>query len=225
MSAQDWIDTKNKYLSGVGAFTLEYWVKPEGRSAWPGRIGIVGQNDDVEYGFISPNTIQIWTPTGGSLDTPYTFPDGEWHHVATIGDGRNIRNYYNGILVGTGGTTTSNYGPTGAYNVHIGGGGVFDATGNYFQGQIDELAIFDKAIPAERILAHFKAGKEGGVIEEEAPRFTGITMAANQITIAWEGSATLEEAPAVTGPWTASHNQNNPQTLSPTGIKFYRLRQ
>lgn len=148
----DWIDTKNQYFSGLGAFTLEYWVKPDGRADFPNRIGVVGQNDDIEYGFINPNTIQIWTPSGGSLDTAYSFPDGEWHHIATIGDGTRLRMYYDGKLVGTGGSATSDYGPIGTYFVHIGGGGVFDVTGNYFKGQLDEVAIFDKAIAAERIV-------------------------------------------------------------------------
>ena len=39
---------------------------------------------------------------------------------------------------GTGGTATTSYGAS-IYNVHIGGGGVFDATGNYFNGNIDEV--------------------------------------------------------------------------------------
>ena len=38
---------------------------------------------------------------------------------------------------------------------------VYDGTGNFFTGDIDEVAIFDKAIPADRIAQHYKAGKEG----------------------------------------------------------------
>jgi hypothetical protein len=72
---QDWVDTKVPYLQGLGAFTLEYWVKPTDRQNQGTRIGIVGQNDAIEYGFISPTTIQIWTPNGGALDTPYSFAD------------------------------------------------------------------------------------------------------------------------------------------------------
>ncbi|MFO1497738.1 MAG: LamG-like jellyroll fold domain-containing protein [Verrucomicrobiota bacterium] len=134
---QEWIDTKNRYLDHRAAFSLEYWVRPVGRTnggvaVWPGRVGIVGQNDAIEYGFISPGTIQIWTPApnSGSLDTPYNFPDDEWHHVATIADGTAIRTYYDGALQGTSTGNNTDYGSS-IYNVHIGGGGVFDATGNY----------------------------------------------------------------------------------------------
>ena len=226
-----WIDTQKQFLNNLAAFSLEYWVKPANRVSDPAafgtRIGLVGQNDAVEYGFINQTTVQIWSAGGGSLDTAYTFPDGEWHHIATIADGKSIKNYYDGVLVGTGGTTTANYGSS-TFNVHIGGGGVYDATGNFFSGQFDEVAIFDKAIPADRIAAHFKAGKEGGEAPEPVgeARFTQISFAGGQVTMQWEGTATLEEATQITGPWTTSANQTSPQTVAPTGAnKFFRLRQ
>jgi hypothetical protein len=224
-----WVDAQNQFLQGLGAFSLEYWVRPSGGrledpSLWGTRIGIVGQNDAIEYGFIDQNTIQIWTPGGGALDTDYPYPDDEWHHVATIASGTDIRNYFDGELVGTGGTATANYG-TSAFNVHIGGGGVFDGTGNFFIGQIDEVAIFDKAIPAERIRAHFRAGKEGGVVEEEQPEFTGITLSGGNVIISWTGGGTLESAPDATGPWAAVTGATSPHTAQATGTAtFYRLR-
>ncbi len=160
-----WVDAQQQLLNGLASFSLEYWVKPKNRASDPTafgtRIGIVGQNDAVEYGFINQTTIQIWTPGGGSLDTTYSFPDETWHHVATIADGKSIKNYFDGKFINQITQTSANYGSS-TYNVHVGGGGAFDATGNFFTGEIDEVAIFTKAIPADRIAAHYKAGKEGG---------------------------------------------------------------
>ena len=159
-----WVDTHTQFLQDLPSFSLEYWVAPGNRVADPTtfgtRIGIVGQNDAIEYGFIDQNNIQIWTPNGGSLNTAYSFPDKEWHHVATIASGTDIKTYYDGVLQSTTSASTTDYG-TSTYNVHIGGGGVFDATGNWFTGGIDEVAIFDRAIPAERIAQHYQAGKTG----------------------------------------------------------------
>jgi hypothetical protein len=223
-----WVDTQRQLLNGLGAFTLEYWVRPVGRTnelgtvVWATRVGIVGQNDAIEYGFIDWNTIQIWTPGGGALDTDYPFADGEWHHIATIASGTNIQNFFDGRLVGTGGGRTANYG-TSSYNVHIGGGGVFDVSGNFFTGQIDEVAIFNKAIPAARIAAHYQAGKSGGE-DPTQPRFTRFSLAGGQWTIQWDILAILEEATNLNGPWTVSANQANPQTRPATGIQFLRLR-
>jgi hypothetical protein len=51
-----WVDTRNQFLEGRSAFTPEYWVAPTNRSSFPGRIGIIGQNDAAEYGLIDANT-------------------------------------------------------------------------------------------------------------------------------------------------------------------------
>lgn len=52
------------------------------------------------------------------------------------------------------------------------------------------------------------------------------THSGGNVTISWTGSGTLEEAALVTGPWSASANQNNPQTVPATGGgKFYRIHQ
>ncbi len=225
---QLWVDAQLQLLNNLPAFSLEYWVKPKNRVADPAtfgnRIGIVGQNDAIEYGFINPNTIQIWTPGGGSLDTTYSFPDETWHHVATIADGRSIKNYFDGKFINEVRQTASNYGSS-TYNVHVGGGGAFDATGNHFTGEIDEVAIFNKAIPAERIAAHFKAGKEGGSIAAE-PAALGVARSATGITITWDGGGTLESATSVTGPWTTVAGAASPYTTATAAAAtYYRVSQ
>ncbi|HTL17309.1 MAG TPA: LamG-like jellyroll fold domain-containing protein [Patescibacteria group bacterium] len=228
--ASRWVDTRNQFLQDQSAFTLEYWVAPTNRVSFPGRVGIVGQNDAVEYGFIDANTIQVWTPNGGSLNTSFSFPDGEWHHVATIADGSSIHTYYDGVLKGSAVRSTSDYGSS-VYNVHIGGGGVFDSFGNWFHGRIDEVAIFDRAIPASRVAEHYRAGKSGGLlltnqaVTPVASRFTSIALVGNQVALQWFGTGQLEEASDLTGPWSLSGSQGNPQVVpSSGGRRFYRLR-
>jgi hypothetical protein len=48
----------------------------------------------------------------------------------------------------------------------------------------------------------------------------------SSVTISWVGNgAILQQAPSVTGPWTTSSNQNNPQTRTVTSgsAAFFRL--
>ena len=232
-----WVDTRNQYLQGLGAFTLEYWVAPTNRSTFPGRVGLVGQNDAIEYGFIDANDIQIWTPNGGSLNTTYSFADSEWHHVATIADGTTLKTYYDGKLIGTAGNATTSYG-TSAYNVHIGGGGVFDPNGNYFQGNMDEVAIFNKAIPAARVAEHYSAGKNGGVLTISgavtptlnAPKpVLTLSGSANTLTISWTpAGGVLQSTPALNGAstiWTTLGGNNPTNITIGTGNSFYRVQQ
>ena len=239
-----WVDSKVQYLQGLKAFSLEYWVQPTNRVADPTtfgtRIGLVGQNDAIEYGFIDQNTIQIWTPNGGSLNSVYSFPDNEWHHVATIADGTALKTYYDGVLVATGGSAVTGNGGygTSAFNVHIGGGGVFDASGNYFIGNIDEVAVFDKAIPAARIAEHFNAGKSGGVITQSGvvtPPIggTGPTLSfsrtGNTLTISWTpAGGTLQSTTALNGAstiWTDVGPANPANITISSGSSYYRVQQ
>jgi hypothetical protein len=58
-----------------------------------------------------------------------------------------------------------------------------------------------------------------------APVFAVPTLVGGQVRISWTGSGTLQEAPAITGPWTTAASQTNPQNVTPTGtMKFYRIR-
>jgi Chitobiase/beta-hexosaminidase C-terminal domain len=56
-------------------------------------------------------------------------------------------------------------------------------------------------------------------------QFTQASINSGQFTLQWTGNGVLLESTNVTGPWTVSANQNNPQTVGVTGMKFYRLRQ
>jgi hypothetical protein len=142
-------------LSGRSAFTIGGWIKP---AATPGnRIGLFGQNDAIEFGFISGATIQCWTPSGGSVNVEYPFPMNSWHHVVAVGDGANIRIYFDGTLAGTGGSAAANYGNS-SFPFNIGGGGIFDADGNFFNGQIDEVVVYHRALSAAEVQTLYQGG-------------------------------------------------------------------
>lgn len=56
-------------------------------------------------------------------------------------------------------------------------------------------------------------------------KFIQASVNSGQITLQWIGNGTLLESTNVTGPWTVSANQNNPQTVPVSEMMFYRLRQ
>jgi hypothetical protein len=48
----------------------------------------------------------------------------------------------------------------------------------------------------------------------------------NNITLSWTGSGKLQEAAVITGPWTDTASQTNPQTVPVSGTaRFYRIKQ
>jgi PKD repeat protein len=134
-------------LSDRSAFTLTAWIRPRATAAFQ---GIVGQNDAIELGFISPGNIHLRTSGGGKLTVPYPFAMNEWHHLAATGDGERIRVYYDGVLAGLASSPTSSYGASG-HPLRFGGGGIFEDSWGAFHGTIDDVRVFDAALSVESI--------------------------------------------------------------------------
>jgi hypothetical protein len=83
-------------------------------------------------------------------------------------------------------------------------------TGSWYFG-LDNLAFYNGPAP-----------ETGG---GPAAKLT-IASIAGTATLSWTGTGTLEEATSLTGNWTTSANQANPQAVQTTGAaKFYRIRQ
>jgi hypothetical protein len=143
------------FFNNLSGFTVAGWVNP---AATPGsRIGLFGQNDCVEFGFINGFTIELWTPGGGSMQVNYPHPINTWHHVAAVANGSNLRVFIDGVQAGSGGTVTASYGSSSS-GFNIGGGGVQDATGNFFNGRLDEVVAYHRALSDTEIQNLFRAG-------------------------------------------------------------------
>ncbi len=141
------------------------------------RAGLFGQNDVCEFGFhgLGPDNlaqIGIWTPRGAAFLNQSNIQAGVWYLVAAIGDGTNVSlrlvstNGGGGFQVlqaNTPHTATTNYGSS-PYSFRIGGGGILDATGNYFTGLIDEVAVYNRALSVGELSDLFGAALTGGVL-------------------------------------------------------------
>ena len=105
----------------------------------------------MEFGFSDSTDIQIWTPYG-SVTVNYPFANNTWHYILAVGGNGQISLYLDGVLAGTSAASGSNFGES-DFDFNIGGGGVFDPTGNYFKGQIDEVAVWFRALATNEITA------------------------------------------------------------------------
>jgi hypothetical protein len=148
------VSTVNGLLNSTPAFTLIGWMRRATDQA--SRTGLWGQNDLVEFGYINNNTLEAWTDNGLDL-SPNPIPNEQWAQLAIVSSGSPgvITMYVNGAAA-----LSRNHviPPDNNFGFNIGGGGVFDVTGNFFNGQIDELAVFNKALPAERICSLYLTG-------------------------------------------------------------------
>jgi autotransporter-associated beta strand protein len=133
-------------------YTIEAWVMSPGPQN--NRSGIAGQNDAYEFGMRDGSNIELWNPGSGAFVAPY--PTGEWFHVVATGDGSTRRVYVNGVEVASDADAVTDYGNSGFF-FNIGGRGIQDAGNNAFNGFIDEVALYDKALAAADILRHYDA--------------------------------------------------------------------
>lgn len=159
-SGTRYISSASGLMNNKNAFTFSGWIKPTATQT--DRTGLWGQNDCIEFGFITGSQIQIWTPNGGSAAASYSFPINEWHHVVAVGDGGSLKIFYDGVLQVTGGSATANYGSS-SYAFNIGGGGIFDTSGNQFVGDIDEVAVWYRALSDAEVLQLYQNSFGGSI--------------------------------------------------------------
>jgi chitodextrinase len=174
------------------AMTLEAWVNPApGASQW--RDVIYKGNDNY---FLESSSFNAGQPGGGGtfggqdviVYGPAALPANTWTHVAMTYNGATIRFYVNGVEVASGPKTGSI--ATSANPLEIGGDGIW---GQYFQGLIDEVRVYNVALTAQQIQADMNAPVTPPGPDTEPPTAPGTLTAtgvsASQINLSW-GPAT-----------------------------------
>jgi chitodextrinase len=133
-------------LDLTSGMTLEAWVRPTAAGSWrtvvtkeqPGNLvyGLFSDSDSAQAaGIVSVGPLQDIVR---STSAP---PLSAWTHLATTYDGAYQRLYVNGVAVASRPLTGSMPNSGGA--LRIGGNNVW---GEWFQGQIDELRIYNRAL-------------------------------------------------------------------------------
>ena len=140
-------------------FTLDTWVKP-------GRLpnifqAIISKNITPRPPglWVFGDKVQVWFDPGGfQAESTTGLTLNQWHHLAATYDGAEVNIYINGSLDvsdPTAVTPATNTKPL-----------VFGSLGDnsrFFQGLIDEVEIFNRALSAAEIRAIFDAGSAGKV--------------------------------------------------------------
>ena len=112
--------------------------------------------------------------TGGHRTGSVAVNDGEWHHIAIVfAAGGNITSatiYVDGVE-DTGGSSTSRAVDTASsIDVLIGKGAAGGAT--HFDGAIDDIRIYSRALTAQDINALVLLGDQGAILQPETHALT-----------------------------------------------------
>ncbi len=167
-------ETTSSLLNNRDQFSVIGWFNTPAQLQ-QNRAGLFGQNDVCEFGFHGTATLEaqqvgVWTPRAGAYISVTNIVPDQWYLIAAVGNGTSIHLYLvstnDGVTVLQASATHSaadDYGNS-SYPFRIGGGGILDATDNYFTGLIDEVAVFDRALTADELAGLLATAVTGSAV-------------------------------------------------------------
>jgi lysophospholipase L1-like esterase len=171
------------------SFSIEYWMKSTSGAS----------GNDVIVGRQGPTNPHIWVgvadsgdqalfvvldsggSNGGNGDWPYggaDITDGQWHHVVAVKDSTHLRIYVDGSEKDSVAKSYPNgFGSTTDLNI-----GYLNLGGHYrYEGLLDEVAIYNRALTSTEVAEHWAAGLVGegycGSVSTIVPNCVGDTQA------------------------------------------------
>jgi hypothetical protein len=147
----------NYDFAGLAPFTLEAWVNPTALDTAFHSIITKWQQPPVNFGYelyyqndkvtFSREPVVVASEVCAS----HGLVAGVYTHIVVTFDGASIRLYFNGAQVNVTGSTTVLDDNAQPFQIAAGNNRAF------FDGTIDEVAVYDTALSAERINAHYVA--------------------------------------------------------------------
>lgn len=145
------------------AITVEAVIRPDsvagGRDIVGRRYNGNALNECWQFRVLDGGKLDLFFVAGGTYYTSYqsasSLSAGQTYHVAATWDGSNVRLYINGVLDGTHAhTAIPNNGST---KLRIGWSAFGSPFEEYWDGRIDEVAVYGTALSGARITAHYDA--------------------------------------------------------------------
>lgn len=172
-------------------FTIEFWMRASDQQPVGSALAGLVTSDwfGIEIGDAPPRQgIHLYISTDGGATFPTTsdvngaglvFPSGEWHHIAGTYDGAAIRLFLDGKVVGEATPVTGTVSSMTEYGfVSIGSeSGVArcpQCADRFFKGEIDEVAIYERALTPAEIKAIHSSGVEGKCPNSTPPHFFNV---------------------------------------------------
>ncbi|WP_211360494.1 carboxypeptidase regulatory-like domain-containing protein [Geobacter argillaceus] len=162
--ASDYVAIGNLYgRFPNNAFTVEGWVKASGTGA--GGINIIagGAGAWADYGIglindqLMATTVNKNTQVGYYAKSGSTVQTGTWYHVAGTYDGNWLKLYVNGELKNT--VYAEWVQNNGSVDFWLGGG---QCCSNYnYNGLLDDIALYNRALSASEVTSRYNAGLSG----------------------------------------------------------------
>ena len=164
--ADDYLSINYRSAFNPVNFTVSFWARPDGGSGY--RSPVTSRNDagGITKGYLAylnpSNHWEFWVGTGSGAWAPIDAGPAvmnQWTHIAATfnatSSGGGVHNgvlsvYINGVLAGQ---QLTNYMPNDGRRLTIGAGA--DGAQFFFNGDVDEVRVFDVALDAADIVEEF----------------------------------------------------------------------
>jgi hypothetical protein len=159
-----WVASRDSF-SNASAFSVEAWFNTTttrgGKIIGFGSSRAALSSSYDRHVYMQDDGKLVFGVYNGSIQaitTSGSYNNGAWHHVVGVMGSDGMKMYVDGALVGTNPTATAtSY--TGYWRV--GGDRTWGSSSNYFNGRIDEAAVYSTALSADRITQHYVIGTTG----------------------------------------------------------------
>ena len=178
------------------SLSIEGWINPAGAG---GQSGVILWRGDCRGGydpyFFQMNgdntlsfTIEDASPQAASVTTSAPLANNQWYHVAATLNGNtgDMSIYINGVLAAQTNTSIRPFGPLiSSQEPTIGIGNVGTSCWDFvpFNGAIDEISLYSRALSQSEIQAIYNAGSSGKCVS--APVAPVANAGPNQVVYAW----------------------------------------
>jgi hypothetical protein len=164
LNGNGWVDVGDVYpFTGNAAYSIEAWVAPKQSTTLTGVLArnIASPNAAPHDGYslylegsLQP-TMGRWLSDVEQSAATSALPQSAYSYVVGTYDGAELRVYLNGQLAATGKADHAIV----SVQTHVTLGATRNGTYGYFTGSLDEVALYDKVLPSERITAHYQVGR------------------------------------------------------------------
>ncbi len=156
--------TASSVLNPTTALTVSAWIKPDAVDNEWGPVvesgGNLNSGTGYFFGYYTASNSFIFEVGDGSYDSvSVLLPVGQWYHVVgTYSASGNLYLYVNGVQVGTHSHTVASI----SYDSNpftIGKLAYCCATGHHFDGQIDDVRVYNRALSAADVATLYRSGQ------------------------------------------------------------------
>ena len=159
---------------GTSDFTIDWWMKTSFTPAPPAAQAVISQRAvcgvgnfyDVRMSFLGTLGAEIRqaTPTSiiGNVSSVTAVNDGQYHHIAVVRQGLTSKFYVDGVLEATNTVSAGiNIANTSQFTAGRSPCRNIGVTTSDYNGELDDIEIFNKALSTSEVQAIFDAGSEG----------------------------------------------------------------